>query len=122
MRETNNTYELEGKPFLTDWFEVEHDVYKTSKRIMQIFAEWEAHNLKIVHGYRERNIESTYGFPYISSSEFAMISNCNVTAILKSDESYRFKWLGLTAEKEIVAGLHHKETSELKLITVGNLK
>ena len=109
------TYKPIEYRFLDDW----EDVEEMQKIILPIFSKWEKENLIITNGTRDYNVEMTYGFPY--TPDFANLWNCNVTAELKSEQDYRFQFLAVTRDDEIVAGFHHKETQESKGIVIGYL-
>lgn len=97
-----------------------NNVEEVTKKILKVFSKYEKENLIITYGRRERTVSDTYGFPYTSSSDFAMISNCNVLAELKGDRNYRFDWLALTEENEIVAGFTDYDENE-KLLVIGKI-
>lgn len=102
--------------FLKEWNEYE----KTVKKIERIFASWERKNLTITHGRRDINVSYTYGLPYTSSSSFAMLGNTNVEAVLNADNNYKFNWLALTDNNEVVAGFTDADENE-KYIVIGNI-
>ena len=108
--------------FLKEWDNIEgfNGVDEVTKRVISVFSKWERRNLIITYGRRERNTEYTYGFPYTSSSSFAMISNCNVEATLKGTKDFTFQWLAITEDLEIVACFTDYVENE-KYITIGRI-
>ena len=98
--------------FLTEWDNVE-DI---TKKIMAVFSPWEKRNLAIVHGKREQTTEDTYGLPYTSSSEFAMLGNTNVDAVLRKNAIWHFDWLALTDEGIVVAGFENHDNEEAQIV------
>lgn len=98
--------------FLKEW----NDVEETTKKIMSVFSPWEKRNLSIVYGRRKQTTEDTYGFPYTSSSSFAMLGNTNVDAVLKNDTVWHFNWLALTDEGIVVAGFETRDNEEAQIV------
>lgn len=103
---------MEEYKFLTEWDNVED----TTKKIMAVFSPWEKRNLAIVYGKREQTTEDTYGLPYTSSSEFAMLGNTNVDAVLRKNAIWHFDWLALTDEGIIVAGFENQDNKGLQIV------
>lgn len=100
--------------FKKEWTDAEH------KAVIRCFIRWERNNLVITYGKRELTAEYTYGLPYTSSSSFAMVSNTNVKAELKSAREFCFDWLALTEDNEVVAGFTDKNENE-KQIVIGKI-
>lgn len=100
--------------FKKEWTDTEYNA------VVKCFSRWEKSHLVITYGRRERTTEDTYGLPYTSSSEFAMLSNTNVRAELKEDRLFNFDWLGLTTENEVVAGFTDYFENE-KEIVIGTI-
>lgn len=100
--------------FKKEWTE------KELEAVIKVFSAWERKNLVITYGRRERNTEYTYGLPYTSSSDFAMISNTNVKAVLRDDPSCTFDWITLTESNEVVAVFTDENENE-KLIVIGRI-
>lgn len=96
--------------FKKEWTEAEY------KAVVKCFSRWEKSHLIIVYGQRERTTEDTYGLPYTSSSSFAMLSNTNVQAVLKSDKDFYFDWLGLTTENKVIAGFADEDENEMEIV------
>lgn len=88
---------------IKDWFEIEHDVEVTEKKVLAVFKPWYRRNLVVTHG-QDRTTELTFGFPYTSSSsDGAGIWNCQAEALLKEDLSLRFKGLMLSEDLDVLA-------------------
>lgn len=103
--------------FKKEWTWEEH------KAVIKCFSRWEKSHLIITYGDRERTTEDTYGLPYTSSSNFAMLSNTNVCAELISpilNEKWNFDWLALTEKNEVVAGFTDADENEKQSI-IGNI-
>ena len=103
---------MEDYKFLKEWDNVE----ETTKKIMAVFSPWEKRNLAIVYGKREQTTEDTYGHPYTSSSEFAMLGNTNVDAVLRKNAIWHFDWLALTDEGIVVAGFENRNNEEAQIV------
>ena len=103
---------MEDYKFLKEWDNVE----ETTKKIMAVFSPWEKRNLVIVYGKREQTTEDTYGLPYTSSSEFAMLGNTNVDAVLRKNAIWHFDWLALTDEGIVVAGFENRNNEEAQIV------
>jgi len=107
--------------FRKDWEKIESFTYEEIvNRVTNIFAKWEKSNLKITYGRRERTISDTYGLPYTSSSGCAMLSNTNVEAVLIKEPEYKFDYLAINDNREIVALLTKANETE-KYIVIGTL-
>lgn len=103
-----------------DWFEVEHDVDATAKKVLTVFDKWYKKNLVITHG-KDRTVELTFGFPYTSTSDMgAGIWNVQCEALLKEELRFRFKGLLLNEKHEVVA-LFEDKPFEFKEIVIGNI-
>ena len=100
--------------FKKEWTDTEYNA------VVKCFSRWEKKNLIITYGRRERTTEDTYGLPYTSSSSFAMLSNTNVRAELRTDQRFNFEWLGLTTENRLVAGFSDYFENE-KQIVIGTI-
>ncbi len=85
-------------------------------KALKVFSTWEKENLILTYGKRDKNEEYTYGLPYTSSSNFAMISNTNVEAVLKTDNQYYFNWIALDNNNNVIAGFTDIEENEKELI------
>ena len=101
--------------FKKEWTDTEYNA------VVKCFSRWEKKNLIITYGRRERTTEDTYGLPYTSSSSFAMLSNTNVRAELRTDQRFNFEWLGLTTENRLVAGFSDYFENE-KQIVIGTIQ
>jgi len=80
------------------------NVPETSRNCIYLFTPWAKANLTITHG-RDKTTELTYGFPYTSTSEFALIGNTNCEAIYNSNPEFRFEYLAVTETDDVVVGL-----------------
>jgi hypothetical protein len=98
--------------FKKEWSDDELD------RVVNVFSKWEKKNLTITYGKRERTTEDTYGLPYTSSSDYAMISNTNVKAVLNTGKEFNFDYLALTEDNEVVAMFENNDNEE-KSIVIG---
>ena len=106
---------------ISDWFEVEHDVDKTFKKVMNVFAKWYRRNIVVTQG-KDSTIELTFGFPYTSTSSIgAGVWNVQCTALLKEELRFRFKGLLLSEDLEVVA-LFEDAAFEYKWIVIGKIE
>lgn len=101
--------------FKKEWTEQELNA------VIKLFKGWAARNLKIIYGQRDRTIESTYGLPYTSSSNYAMIANTNVQAEMWGLSGWNFEHLALTETGDVIAVFWDKEENE-KLMCIGWLQ
>jgi hypothetical protein len=81
------------------------------KRAIRLFDSWESQNLIITHGNRERTVELTYGLPYTSSSDYAMLNNTNVEALYPRG-GYLFNGLAVSTTGQTFALLADAEERE----------
>lgn len=102
--------------FIKEWNNYE----ETTKKVHKAFARWERNNLLVLNGKRDKNIEYTYGLPYTSTSDFAMIGNTNCEAEYKKDRNLHFEYIAITEENEIVVALWDAEENET-FIVIGTL-
>jgi hypothetical protein len=103
-----------------DWFEVEHDVDATAKKVLAVFDKWYKKNLVITHG-NDRTVELTFGFPYTSTSDIgAGMWNVQCEALLKGELRFRFKGLILSKKHEVVA-LFEGKPFEFKKVVIGKI-
>jgi hypothetical protein len=97
-----------------------------SSQASKLFAKWEKDNLSIKKGERKGNVADTYGLPYTSHSEYAMISCTNVEVVFDEDEDYFFKHIAITeaasglSESLVVVVCCNKDEEE-KLIVIGSI-
>jgi len=82
------------------------------KRAIRLFDTWESQNLILTHGKRERTTELTYGLPYTSSSDYAMLGNTNVEAIYPRG-GYLFNGLAVSTTGQTYALLTDAEDREM---------
>ena len=100
---------------VSDWFNIEKDVEKTQDKVEKVFAKWYKDNLTITHG-SGRNVKEIFGFPYTSSSQdedgdfFAAIWNCQAEAYLNSDPQWKFWYLAIGVNGEILAVFERENT------------
>lgn len=105
---------------IKDWFEVEHDVDATAKKVLTVFDKWYRKNLFITHG-NDRTVELTFGFPYTSTSDMgAGMWNVQCEALLKEELRFRFKGLLLSKKHEVVA-LFEGKPFEFKKVVIGKI-
>lgn len=95
--------------FIPEWTE------EQLKNAEKIFSKWQAFNLKVTHG-KDRNVESTYGLPYTSSSSYAMIGNTNCIAKYIKDDRYNFEHVAITPAGQYVAVLYDAKEEELYIV------
>ena len=100
--------------FKKEWTDTEYNA------VVKCFSRWEKSHLIITYGRKKRTTEDTYGLPYTSSSEFAMLSNTNVQAVSKNDKDFYFDWIGLTTDNKVVAGFADEDENE-KEIVIGKI-
>lgn len=106
---------------IKDWFDVEHDVDATERKVTDVFRSWYRRNVVVTHG-QDRTVELTFGFPYTSSSDMgAGIWNVSAEALLKEDLKYRFKGLLLSENLEVIA-LFEAKPFEFKEIVIGKIE
>lgn len=82
------------------------------KRAIRLFDTRESQNLIITHGKRERTSNLTYGLPYTSSSDYAMLSNTNVEALYPRG-GYLFNGLAVSTTGQTFALLADAEEREM---------
>ena len=87
-------------------------------KVIKVFSQWEKKNLTITYDKRARTTGDTYGLPYTSSSDYAMISNTNVKAVLNSDKEFSFNHLALTEDNKVVAVFYNDNENE-KFVIIG---
>lgn len=108
---------------IKDWFEIEHDVERTSNRAMRAFQEWYRNNITITHG-NGRDAEEIFGLPYTSSSAWAGLWNCQAEAYLNEDPQWKFEGLAISEDNEILAVFDREDTGNFdnKEIVIGKIK
>lgn len=105
---------------IKDWYEIEHDVDKTVKRVIKIFERWYKHgNLNLVYG-NGKTVEDIFGFPYTSTSTCAMISNVQADAVLDHDNTWSFKYCAIDERRNVYAWF--SRDLETKYVKIGNLE
>lgn len=90
-------------------------------KILKIFDKWQTDNLTITYGNREKDVEYTYGLPYVSSGKYAILGNTNCTAVIKDDKDYEFDYLAVDLENNIIAVFYDEFDNE-KCIEIGKLE
>lgn len=94
---------------LKDWYEVEHDVGRTERRVTEAFEKWYKGKITITHG-SGRNAEEIFGLPYTSTSDYAAIWNCQASAYLNEDEQWKFLGLAISEDRNILAIFDREDT------------
>lgn len=91
---------------LKEWSKTIHD------EVIKTFSKWEKDNLIITYGKRELTSSDTYGLPYTSSSNYAMVSNTNVEAVYKYNTNFYFNHVAVSKNGEIRAYFTDKNDKE----------
>lgn len=104
---------------LKEWY-FDNKGYDRERKVIRAFEKWYKANLSITHG-SGRNAEEIFGLPYTSSSDFAALWNCQGSAELKTDPQWKFWYLAITDENEIVVGFEREDTGNFdkKEIKIG---
>lgn len=110
------------KKFRKDWETINGFTFEqVVNKVTRIFSRWQSTNLIIEYGKRERITEYTYGLPYVSSGDFALVDcSCNVRAVLRKEKEYAISYIAISEENEIVAIFEDAEENE-KYVTIGRL-
>lgn len=106
---------------LTDWY-IDDKGYKREKQVQKAFQKWYRTHLHITHG-SGRTVEEIFGLPYTSSSSCAMLGNCQAEATLVSDPQWKFDYLAISNDMEILAVFEREETGNFdeKEIVIGKI-
>lgn len=98
------------------------DVEQTTKELLNLFRNWN-HNL-IIRG--RGSMESIFGFPYTSSSEYAAIWNCQGQAEYRWNKEWRFEALAVSENNDAIAVFEHEdgtiESLDRMYIIIGKVK
>lgn len=94
--------------------------YEETLKVIKVFEKWESSHLEITYGKKEKEIEYTYGLPYVSSGSYAQLGNTNCIAVLKGSKHYMFDHLAVDIENSVIAVCDNKEEKE-KLLVIGKL-
>lgn len=108
---------------IKEWFDIEHDVERTSNRALKAFERWYRGNITITHR-SGRDVEEIFGLPYTSTSDWAGLWNCQAEAYLNEDPQWKFECLAISEDMEILAVFDREDTGNFdnKEIVIGKIK
>lgn len=112
---------LYASPKLKNWY-FDDKGHTREREVQAVFSKWHKGKLRITHG-SGRTVEDIFGLPYTSSGEFAALWNCQAEAILIASPQWKFNYLALSKDNEVVAGFDREDTGKFdtKEIIIGKI-
>ena len=90
-----------------------------AKKAVKLFSIWEQKNLTITYGKKESNVSDTYGLPYTSTSDYAMLGNTSVQAVYKDNTSYSFSHIAIDNYNNVIVILQNKNELDMPIVIGG---
>lgn len=104
--------EVKNPSFLTEWNDKQFD--KVNKVLKKFFfgKTLKDHNGRQKTLYTLSQIEDFFGLPYTSTSEYAMISNCNCESFIDNNDTLNIEHFALSNDNHVVMVTWDRQENE----------